>query len=218
MPLRVIGAGFGRTGTLSLKYALEKLGFSPCYHMMEVFPRPHHVAAWHAVAFGQEIDWDSMFEDFSAAVDWPAARYWRELASHFPDAKVILSLRSADSWYKSMTETIYQPMKNPARGDAPPLVKLQNEMVRKAILSDTFEDRFEDRDHAINVFHRHNQQVRDAIDPARLLVFEARHGWEPLCNFLEAAVPAEPYPHVNDTASTQAMIQKMRAAARRPPS
>ncbi|HUA36513.1 MAG TPA: sulfotransferase [Candidatus Binataceae bacterium] len=218
MPLRVIGAGFGRTGTLSLKYALEKLGFSPCYHMMEVFPRPHHVAAWHAVAFGQEIDWDSMFEDFSAAVDWPAARYWRELASHFPDAKVILSLRSADSWYKSMTETIYQPMKNPARGDAPPLVKLQNEMVRKAILSDTFEDRFEDRDHAINVFHRHNQQVRDAIDPAQLLVFEARHGWEPLCNFLEVAVPAEPYPHVNDTASTQAMIQKMRAAARRPPS
>jgi len=216
MPLKVIGAGFGRTGTLSLKYALEKLGFGPCYHMMEVFPRPDHVTAWHAVAFGKEIDWDSIFRDFSAAVDWPAARYWCELAAHFPDAKVILSLRSADSWYKSMSETIYQPMKHPTRESAPPLVKLQNEMVRKAILSDIFGDRFEDRDHAIGVFDRHNQEVRDAIDPARLLVFEARHGWEPLCSFLEVPVPAEPYPHVNDTASTQAMIQKMREAAKLP--
>jgi hypothetical protein len=214
MALKVVGAGFGRTGTLSLKYALEKLGFGPCYHMMEVFPRPDHVRAWHRLAFTGKMDWDSLFHDFRATVDWPSARWWREIAAHFSDAKVILSLRSPDSWYRSMSETIYQPMKNPVRGDVPELVRLQNEMARKAILAETFDNRFEDKAHAIDVFNRHNQEVRDSIDPHRLLVFEARSGWGPLCRFLEVPVPADPYPHVNDTASTQTMIQKMRDSLR----
>jgi len=214
MVLKVVGAGFGRTGTLSLKYALEKLGFGPCYHMREVFPRPDHVRLWHGLAFGQSIDWEGLFGEFRAAVDWPMARWWRQIAAHYSDAKVILSLRSPESWYKSMRETIYQPMKNPVQGDVPELIRLQNEMVRKAILADTFDNRFEDKAHAIEVFNRHNQEVRDTIDPARLLVFEARAGWEPLCRFLEVPVPAEAYPHVNDTASTQAMIQQMRDVMR----
>lgn len=214
MALKVVGAGFGRTGTLSLKYALEKLGFGPCYHMREVFPRPDHVRAWHRLAFGGEMDWDALFHDFQATVDWPSARWWREIAAHYPDAKVILSLRSPDSWYKSMSETIYRPMKNPLPEGVPELVRLQNEMARQAILAETFDRRFEDKAHAIDVFNRHNQEVRDTIDRARLLVFEARDGWEPLCRFLEVPVPAEPYPHVNDTLSTQAMIQKMREVMR----
>jgi hypothetical protein len=214
MALKVVGAGFGRTGTLSLKYALEKLGFAPCYHMMEVFPRPDHVRAWHRLAFTGEMDWDTLYQDFRATVDWPSARWWRELAAHYSDAKVILSLRSPDSWYRSMSETIYRPMKHPVREGVPELVKLQNEMVRKAVLAETFDDRFEDKAHAIDVFNRHNQEVRDTIDPARLLVFEARDGWQSLCRFLEVPVPDEPYPHVNDTASTQAMIQKMRDSTR----
>jgi hypothetical protein len=210
MALKVVGAGFGRTGTLSLKHALEELGFSPCYHMMEVFPRPDHVAMWHQLAMGKAVDWDLLFRDFQATVDWPAARWWREIAAHFPQAKVLLSVRDPEAWYKSMTETIYQPMKSPVPDGVPELVRLQNEMARTAILGDTFDFRFEDKAHAIDVFRRHIEEVRSTIDPARLLVFDVREGWEPLCRFLEVPVPADPFPRLNDTASTQAMIQRMR--------
>jgi hypothetical protein len=216
MALKVVGAGFGRTGTLSLKNALEKIGFGPCYHMMEVFPRPDHVAMWHKLAFGGAIDWDLLFRDFRATVDWPSTRWWREIAAHFPDAKVLLSLRDPEAWYKSMSETIYQPMKWPVPADVPEGMRLQNEMVRKAILAETFDNRFEDKAHAIEVFKRHNQEVHDTIDPKRLLVFDVREGWEPLCRFLEVQVPSEPFPRLNDTASTQAMIQRMREVMRKP--
>ncbi len=158
MALKVVGAGFGRTGTLSLKNALEKIGFGPCYHMMEVFPRPDHVAMWHRLAFGNPIDWDLMFRDFRATVDWPSARWWPEIAAYFADAKVLLSLRDPEAWYKSMSETIYQPMKYPAPAHAPELVRMQNEMVRKAILAETFENRFEDKAHTIEVFNRHKSR------------------------------------------------------------
>jgi hypothetical protein len=182
--------------------------------MMEVFPRPEHVRMWHALAHGGAMDWDLLFRDFQATVDWPAARWWREIAAHFPDAKVILSVRPAQAWYKSVIDTIYQPMKSPAPPNAPEPLRLQNEMVRKAILQETFDNRFEDSAHAMNVFERHNREVREAIDPARLLVFEAKQGWEPLCRFLGVPVPDEPFPRLNDTASTQAMIRRLHDTVR----
>jgi len=209
MALKVVGAGFGRTGTLSLKTALEKIGCGPCYHMMEVFPRPHHVAMWHGLAFGKPMDWDEIFRGFRATVDWPSARWWREIAAHFPEAKVLLSVRDPEAWYKSMSETIYQPMKSPAPDSAPEIVRLQSQMIRKSVLAETFDNRFEDKAHTIEVFNRHNQAVRDAIDPARLLEFDVREGWGPLCRFLDVPVPDEPFPRLNDTATTQAMIRMM---------
>jgi hypothetical protein len=215
MSLKVVGAGFGRTGTLSLKVALEKLGFGPCYHMMEVFPRPDHVATWHRLAFGQSIDWDLIFRDFRATVDWPAARWWREIVTQYPDAKVLLSVRDPESWYQSMSETIYEAMKWPAADSVPEVVRLHNEMARKAILADTFDHRFEDKMHAIKVFKRHTEEVRDTIASAGLLVFDVREGWGPLCRFLEVPMPSEPFPRLNDTASTQAMIQSMRESTRK---
>jgi Sulfotransferase domain len=216
MALKVVGAGFGRTGTLSLKHALEKIGYGPCYHMMEVFPRPDHVAMWHRLAFTESMDWDLLFRDFTATVDWPAARWWREIAAHYPDAKVLLSVREEEGWYKSMIDTIYQPMKWPVPDGVPEIVRLQNEMARRAILGDTFDNRFEDKAHAIEVFRRHNQEVRDTIDPGRLLVFDVREGWAPLCRFLEVPIPDEPFPRLNDTASTQATIRRMRDSNRKP--
>jgi len=213
--VKVVGAGFGRTGTLSLKNALEKLGCGPCYHMMEVFPRPEHVAMWHRLAFENSMDWDLLFRDFQATVDWPAARWWREIAAHYPEAKVLLSVRDPESWYKSMIDTIYQPMKWPVPEGVPEIVRLQNEMVRKAILTETFDNRFEDKAFAIEVFKRHNQEVRDTIDPARLLVFDVKEGWAPLCRFLEVPIPDEPFPRLNDTASTQAIIQHLRESNRK---
>ena len=215
MALKVVGAGFGRTGTLSLKTALEMLGFGPCYHMREVFPRPEHIAMWHRLAFGHPIDWDELFRGFSATVDWPSTRWWREIAAHYPAAKVLLSVRDPEAWYKSMSDTIYQPMKSPAPDGTPELLRLQTEMVREAILAQTFDNRFEDKAHAIEVFERHNREVRDAIDPARLLVFDVREGWAPLCRFLEVPIPDEPFPRLNDSATTQAMIRMMRESTRK---
>ena len=209
MALKVVGAGFGRTGTLSLKSALEKLGFGPCYHMMEVFSRPEHVAMWHRLAFGHPMDWDAIFNGFQATVDWPAARWWREIAAHYPDAKVLLSVRDPEAWYKSMSDTIYQPMKAPAPNGVPEVARLQSEMARKAVLAETFDNRFEDKAHAIGVFKRHNQEVRDTIEPARLLVFDVREGWAPLCRFLDVPIPDEPFPRLNDTATTQSMLRLM---------
>ncbi len=214
MALKIVGAGFGRTGTLSLKTALEKLGFGPCYHMAEVFPRPDHVAMWHRLAFGQPIDWDQLFAGFHATVDWPTARWWREIAAHYPDAKVLLSVRDPEAWYKSMTNTIYQAMSEPAPLDSPEIIRLQSEMTRKSILAETFDNRFEDKAHALEVFARHTQEVCDTIDPARLLVFDVREGWAPLCRFLDVPVPDEPFPRLNDTATTQAMIRMMRESLR----
>jgi Sulfotransferase domain len=216
MALRVVGAGFGRTGTLSLKNALEKLGFGPCYHMFEVVERPDHIAMWHRLAYGAPMDWDLLLKDFRSTVDWPAARYWRELAAHYSGAKVLLSVRDPEGWYKSVTDTIYQGLKMTlSRPESVPEARRQQmEMARKVVLEDTFDGRFEDKAHAIEVYNRHNQAVRDAIDPGRLLVFEARQGWEPLCRFLDVPMPDEPFPHLNDTATITAMMKQMRQSAR----
>ncbi len=214
MALKVVGAGFGRTGTLSLKNALEQLGFGPCYHMFGVIERPDHIEMWHRMAYGGSIDWDLLFKDFQSVVDWPAARYWRELAGHYPHAKVLLSLRDPESWYKSVTDTIYQGLKLRIPDDVPQVRRHQLEMARKIVMEDTFGGRFEDKAHAIAVYNRHNEEVRRTIPPNRLLVFEPREGWAPLCRFLGVPVPQEPFPHLNDTAFIQEMMKQMRESGR----
>jgi hypothetical protein len=214
MALKIVGAGFGRTGTLSLKSALERLGFGPCYHMFEVVERPAHIEMWHRLAFGGSMDWDLLFKDFQSAVDWPAARYWRELADYYPDAKVLLSVRDPEGWYKSVTDTIYRGLTMRIPDKAPEPRKLQAAMARKIVLEDTFDGRFEDKAYAIAVFNRHNQTVRNSIDPARLMVFDAKEGWAPLCRFLGVAQPDEPFPRLNDTATIQEMMKQMRKSGR----
>ena len=170
---------------------------------------------WHRLAFENAIDWDELFGGFQATVDWPSARWWREIAAHYPNAKVLLSVRDPEAWYKSMSDTIAQPMREPAPDSAPEIVRLQSLMIRKSVLTETFDNRFEDKAHAIEVFKRHTQEVRDTIDPTRLLVFDVREGWAPLCRFLEVPIPDEPFPRLNDTATTQGMIRLMRESMRK---
>jgi hypothetical protein len=215
MALKIVGAGFGRTGTLSLKSALETLGFGPCYHMFEVVERPDHIAAWHRLAFGGPMDWDLLFKDFQSTVDWPTARYWGELAEYYPRAKVLLSVRDPEAWYKSVTDTIYRGLKMQITDNLPEPRRQQMAMARKIVLEDTFDNRFEDKAYAIEVFNRYNQTVRETIDPARLLVFDVKEGWEPLCRFLGVPQPDEPFPRLNDTATIQAMMKQMQEEARR---
>ncbi len=200
MSIRIIGAGLGRTGTTSLKGAFEQLGFGPAYHMFEVIERPEHSLAWYRTSRGGPVEWE-LFNGFQSILDWPAVAYWRTLVDHYPEAKVVLSVRDPESWYRSVNETIYRRITMPLPADVPESQRRHREMTTKTVLQDTFGGRFEDKAHAIAVFERHNQAVRDAVDPARLLVFDVKQGWEPLCRFLGTPVPNEPFPRLNDTAS-----------------
>jgi hypothetical protein len=191
MPLSVIGAGFGRTGTMSLKLALEQLGFGPCYHMIEVFKSPQAPGYWEAAADGRPVDWEQVFAGYRSTVDWPSATFWRELAEAYPQAKVILTLRDPEAWYASTQATIFnRSFDDP---DNP-----WERMIMK-VVGDLFRRDLHDKARLIEVFERHNEAVRQAIAPDRLLVYEVAEGWEPLCAFLGATVPDGPMPKVNST-------------------
>jgi hypothetical protein len=205
MPLKVIGAGFGRTGTLSLKHALEQLGFGPCYHMLETLEHPAHDALWLALARGESDDWHAILDGYQASVDWPAIMIWKELVAAYPQAKVILTLRDPEAWFASASQTIFARMRDfaaaLARDDAAsvdPARRVHMRMVNAAVVNRAFGGNL-DQDHAIQVFNAHNDEVRRTVPPERLLVYESGEGWEPLCSFLGVPVPDSPYPKVNTT-------------------
>ena len=180
MALELIGAGLGRTGTLSLKSALERIGYGPCYHMMEVLVAPERARHWLEQTPSGSHDWDAIFHGFRATVDWPAAAFWRELVERYPDAKVLLSRRDADRWYESMMNTVYHTMTLGPPEGAPEVLHDFHKMVYALIFERTFGGRLEDRSHAKRVFETHNQSVIDAIPASRLLVYEPGDGWEPI--------------------------------------
>jgi hypothetical protein len=190
MSLRVVGAGLGRTGTMSLKLALERLLGGPCYHMLEVFSHPEHIAAWHAAARGQMPDWHTLFHGYHAAVDWPAASFWPELAAAFPDAVVLLSVRDAESWWQSAHDTIF-PTSQRTEGEWRAMLD--------ALFAARFTTALDDRAQCIAAFERHNAAVRKAVPRSRLVEWRAADGWAPLCAALGVPVPSEPFPRVNTT-------------------
>ena len=207
MPLQVIGAGFGRTGTLSMKAALEQLGYGKCHHMLEVFASDDQIDIWHRISQGETPNWDQVFEGFGASVDFPSASYWRELAAQYPDVKIILTSRSFESWYESATETIYAVSKEmPAWTRMIPKPRKINEMIYGAIWERVFGGQFEDKDAAQRVFEQHEADVKAAFPPDRLLVFHPKEGWEPLCTFLGKPVPDTAFPNVNDRSDFQNRI------------
>lgn len=198
MTLKVIGAGFGRTGTLSLKLALEKLGFDKCYHMMEVFGHPDHVEQWRRANRGETVDWNALYTGYQSTVDWPSCNFYETHMRLYPDARVILSERDPEKWYESVMNTIY-PSSKAARDSGDPAMKPWTDMAFELIWDGLFGGRMDDKDHVIGVYLAHNQRVRAVVPANRLLVFEASQGWEPLCAFLGRTVPDEPYPKVNST-------------------
>jgi Sulfotransferase domain len=198
MPLEIVCRGFGRTGTNSLKLALEHLGFGPCHHMFEVRDNPELLPDWQAAARGERVDWDKVFRGYRSQVDWPGARYWRELARHFPESKVILSVRDPDAWFDSVQATMAPFIA--ARGTHPsPHVNAIAEMGYQAIAVQVFDDRMSERDHATRVFREHIAEVQSEIPAERLLTFDLREGWPPLCDFLEVEVPDMPFPRTNSS-------------------
>jgi len=215
MALKIVGAGFGRTGTRSLKEALEILGFGPCHHMMEVFTHPEQVEFWDRVATGQKYDWEECFANYQSACDWPSCTFYKELADKYPTAKVILSLRDPKSWFKSVSNTIMGAMKKPDANAGG--VVLPGIFGPKLIGERTFGFDFSE-EHMIDVYERHNAEVKRTIPANRLLVFEAKDGWEPLCKFLGVKAPEVPYPAMNSTEEFQerrkAMAAQRAAAAK----
>ena len=200
MALSIIGPGFGRTGTLSLKTALEQLGFGPCHHMEEPFGHPGQVAHWQAIAAGRPVDWNAVFAGYVAQVDWPGAHVWRELAEAFPHAKVVLSMRPEESWWKSYSQTIGKFFAHRHALPMPPHVAAMAEAAAELIVEQTFSGHALDREVALAAYRKREQDVRAAIAPERLLVFDVAQGWEPLCAFLGVPVPEGPFPHRNATA------------------
>ena len=205
MALKVISAGFGRTGTLSLKQALEELGFGPCHHMMEVIENGEkQVPLWNGALAGKP-DFEAIYTGYGSAVDWPSAAFWKELADYYPDAKIILSSRSAESWYASISETILATVWAPENW--PPQAVEWFTMVSK-VLARSFGPA-KTKDELIAVFHAHEAAVKAAIPAGRLLVHSAKDGWDPLCAFLGVPVPEGPYPRTN---SKEEFFQHMKKA------
>lgn len=200
MGLKVVGAGLGRTGTHSLKVALEQLLGGTCYHMVEVFPRPEHVPLWHAAILGEQPDWEEMLQGFTATVDWPAAAVWADLHRAFPDSVVLLSLRDDPAaWWRSFSQTILQVMQ---RGPAQPddqWYAMSVDMLRR------FTPDYADEGAAMAAYEAHNQAVRDSVAPERLIEWRPKDGWGPICRGLGISEPEEPFPHVNTTDDFRAM-------------
>jgi hypothetical protein len=198
MALDIIGAGFGRTGTSSLKTALEHLGYGPTHHMFEVRDNPAQLPHWQRLARGGTPDWDTIFTGYRSQTDWPGARYWRELAAHYPDAKVILTVRDPDEWYDSVSATILKLTAARDQIDNAHIRGLVN-MAHAIVDVGEFNGRFTDRGYAISVFKRHNAEVQAAFPASRLLTFDVSEGWEPLCAFLGCGVPPISFPRLNSS-------------------
>jgi len=205
--IKIIGAGFGRTGTLSLKVALETLGYSKCYHMQDIPANPEHISYWKTAARGEPVDWPSLFTGYQAILDFPGCCFYRQLLDQYPQGKVILTTRDPEKWYASALKTIYKPTPSLAliltivskipfsrRVRRLPRVMLAMDRI---VFKGFFDGRFADKQHALEVYKRHYDEVIKAVPPSQLLVYSVEEGWGPLCSFLEVPVPEKPFPHAN---------------------
>ena len=200
MELRVVGAGVGRTGTHSLKVALEQLLGAPCHHMVEILNDPAQIPAWTDAIEGRPVDWSAMLTRYRSIVDWPGGAFWREISAVNPDALVLLSVRDPEAWYRSASNTIFLTFDR-----MPPDKQPWMNEVRK-LLRDRFSDRFDDPTAMMNAFVLHNDAVRAEVPADRLLEWTPGDGWEPICERLGLPVPTEPFPVTNTTDEFREML------------
>ena len=193
MTLQVVGAGVGRTGTLSLKAGLELLLGRPCYHMLEVFAHPDHVGLWRAAAEGEKVDWGAMLQDYGATSDFPACLFWAEILEANPDAVVVLSTRKdAETWWESASQTIFAI----DGSQLPPEMTQWFDMWR-TVATARFTPNWTDKEASIAAYNRHNAEVRASAPRERLVEWQPGDGWQPLSGALGVEMPSEPFPHLN---------------------
>jgi hypothetical protein len=197
--LRVIGAGLGRTGTNSLKVALEQLLGGPCYHMFELVQREEHTPLWEAAVRGEHVDWNALLREYTASVDWPAAAFWPQLRAANPDAFVLLSTRdSAQTWWESMQRTIVPTLSGEVASDGPATERRRAMVV--AMMRERFTPGWQEREAAMAAYERHNEAVRREVPSERLIEWRPRDGWQPLCAALGLPVPDAAFPRENTSA------------------
>lgn len=200
MGLQVVGAGVGRTGTHSLKLALEQLLGGRCHHMLEVMEHQEQIPGWIDAIEGRPVDWSALLADYRCLVDWPGASFWPEVLAANPDALVLLSVRDPERWYRSASNTIFG-----AFDQVPPVLVPWMTAVRR-LMHDRFSDRFDDATAMIDAYERHNAAVRRQVPPGQLLEWTPDDGWEPICERLSLPVPADPFPATNTTDEFRAMM------------
>jgi hypothetical protein len=209
MALKVIGAGFGRTGTMSLKHALEYLGFGPCYHMIELTNEPGRVSAWEKAANGNLSALEGIFQDFQSVTDFPGCLFYNELLKKYPNAKVILTIRDPEDWFRSASKTIFKSYPSsrqlieiifgyPFRERIRLLMRV-GWLINKLIFHRTFKFQFRNKKKAIEIYKNHNAKVVRDIPAEQLLIYDISEGWEPLCRFLGVPVPDRPFPNTNSS-------------------
>jgi hypothetical protein len=201
MPLEIVGAAYPRTGTVSLKMALEQIGFGPCHHMAEMIAHPEMGALWVAAARGRP-DWDAIFANYRSCADAPSCYFWRETTAKYPQAKVILTERDPEAWFESTQATVFSPQWVAAT------LKMPLGEFFQAAVYDFYGDGIHDHDFMIANYKRYCDEVRRAIPPEQLLVYRTGSGWEPLCEFLGVAVPDAPFPKLNVRDEMKAMLAK----------
>lgn len=199
MPLSIVGAAYPRTGTMSLKLALEQLGFGPCYHMKEVVDHPEFAPYWMDAAEGRP-DWATIFEGYKSTVDAPGCYFWREIWQANPEAKVIVTERDPEKWFESANTTVFSPIWKETTAKMPlgPFFK--------TLTFDQYGERFTDRDYMIGRYVAYMDEVRRAVPKERLLVYRTGAGWGPLCEFLGVPVPNTDYPKTNSRAEMEAIM------------
>lgn len=207
--MKVIGVGFGRTGTMSLKYALERIGAGPCLHMIDLIRNHDLIEPWHdAVVKGHPPDWDRMLAGFDSTIDWPGCTFWRELTAAYPDVPVLLNTREFDGWYKSCQNTIYALRQAALTGQLEPGAGTEDppppelwQIIGKLIWERDFQGRFEDVDWMRRMYAERIETIRAAIPAERLILLplEESPGWAPICDMLGVEEPDEPFPHLHDT-------------------
>jgi hypothetical protein len=195
MALDVIGAGLGRTGTLSQKSALELLLGGPCHHMVELLTRPEQLGLWDRILRGDHTDWEGVFAGYRAAVDFTSACYFLELTTAYPHALVLLSLRDTEEWWESFRRTVVETLiDEPEEGDPWERAMTPVRTLTIDLLASRFTPEWTDENACKAAYERHNAAVRKTIPADRLLEWRAGDGWDPICDALGVPIPPEPFP------------------------
>ena len=202
----IIVAGWGRTGTRSLKFALSHLLNKPSYHMQNILLNKNEAKKWNNffITKSKKIDWDAIYSNYGACLDFPSCNYYKELMEYYPNSKVILTTRDSKSWIKSWNVLENQVLnsftfKFMARIPYTSFY-LQKKIHNELIIGKhgVFRGKGSDKDR-MNLFEEWNQSVINYVPNDRLLVYHPKEGWEPLCNFLDLPTPDIQYPHLNKT-------------------